>query len=88
MEIVTKEMFENFKNELKGQLIELKNSIEIKQNKKIMKNKELKEYLGVSYSTLDKMRTNNVIPYKKIMGNYYYDIKEIERVLNFKNLKC
>ena len=88
MEIVTKEMFEDFKNELNGQLMQLKNSVENKQTKKIMKNKELKEYLGVSYSTLDKMRANNVIPYKKIMGNYYYDIKEIERVLNFKNLKC
>ena len=80
MEIVTKEMFEDFKNELNGQLKELKNSVENKQTKKIMKNKELKEYLGVSYSTLDKMRSTNVIPYKKIMGNYYYDIKEIESV--------
>ena len=80
MEIVTKEMFEDFKNELNGKLIELKNAVENNQTKKIMKNKELKEYLGVSYSTLDKMRSTNVIPYKKIMGNYYYDIKEIESV--------
>jgi mRNA-degrading endonuclease HigB of HigAB toxin-antitoxin module len=85
MEIVTKEMFEDFKNELNEQLIELKNSIENKQNKKIMKNRELKEYLGVSYSTLDKMRTNNVIPYKKIMGNYYYSVDDINRVLQFKS---
>ena len=80
MEIVTKEMFEDFKNELNGQLMELKNSIENKKSKKIMKNKELKEYLGVSYSTLDKMRTNNIIPYKKIMGNYYYSCEDISRL--------
>jgi len=80
MEIVTKEMFEDFKNELNGQLMELKNSIENKKSKKIMKNKELKEYLGVSYSTLDKMRTNNIIPYKKIMGNYYYSLEDISRL--------
>ena len=79
MEIVTKEMFENFKTELNGKLNELKNSVENKQTKKIMKNKELKEYLGVSYSTLDKMRVSNVIPYKKIMGNYYYNIEEINK---------
>ena len=85
MEIVTKEMFEDFKNELKGQLIELKNAVENKQTKKIMKNKELKEYLGVSYSTLDQMRSNNVIPYKKIMGNYYYSVDEINRILQFKS---
>ena len=82
MEIVTKEMFEDFKNELNGQLIELKNSIENKQTKKIMKNKELKEYLGVSYSTLDKMRTNNIIPYKKIIGNYYYLIESINTIFD------
>ena len=81
MEIVTKEMFEDFKNELNEQLNELKNAIENKQTKKIMKNKELKEYLGVSYSTLDKMRANNIIPYKKIMGNYYYSIDQINKNL-------
>ncbi len=80
MEIVTKEMLEDFKNELNGQLKELKNSVENKHNKKIIKNKELKEYLGVSYSTLDKMRANNVIPYKKIMGNYYYSFEDISRL--------
>jgi DNA-binding Xre family transcriptional regulator len=83
MEIVTKEMFEDFKNELNEQLIELKNAVENKQIKKIMKNKELKEYLGVSYSTLDKMRSNNVIPYKKIMGNYYYSVEDINRIIKF-----
>ena len=82
MEIVTKEMFEDFKNEIKGQLIQLKNAVENKQTKKIMKNKELKEYLGVSYSTLDKMRSNNVIPYKKIMGNYYYLIEGINTIFD------
>ena len=34
MEIVTKEMFEDFKNKLNGQLIELKNAVENKQTKK------------------------------------------------------
>ena len=85
MEIVTKEMFEDFKNELNVQLMELKNSVENKQTKKIMKNRELKEYLGVSYSTLDKMRANNIIPFKKIMGNYYYSVEDIDSVLNIKN---
>ena len=85
MEIVTKEMFEDFKNELNGQLIELKNAVENNQTKKIMKNKELKEYLGVSYSTLDKMRANNIIPYKKIMGNYYYNVEEINKSFKHNN---
>jgi hypothetical protein len=81
MEIVTKEMFEDYKIKLDEQLNEIKNAVENKQTKKIMKNKELKEYLGVSYSTLDKMRANNIIPYKKIMGNYYYKLIDVEKIL-------
>ena len=85
MEIVTKEMFEDYKNELNEQLNELKNAIENQQTKKIMKKKELKEYLGVSYTTLDKMRANNIIPFKKILGNYYYSVDDIKGVLQFKS---
>ncbi len=83
MEIVTKEMFEDFKKELNEQLKDIKIEVNHNQTKKIMKNKELKEYLGVSYSTLDKMRANNVIPYKKIMGNYYYSVEDINRIIKF-----
>lgn len=82
MEIVTKKMFEDFKKELNEQLNDIKKAVNNKQSMKIMKNKELKEYLGVSYSTLDKMRANNVIPYKKIMGNYYYNLDEVKNVFN------
>jgi predicted DNA-binding transcriptional regulator AlpA len=85
MEIVTKEMFEDFKKELNEQLKDIKKAVNNKQSMKIMKNKELKEYLGVSYSTLDKMRANNVIPFKKIMGNYYYNIEEINKSFNHNN---
>ncbi len=85
MEIVTKEMFEDFKKELNEQLKDIKRAVNNKQSMKIMKNKELKEYLGVSYSTLDKMRANNVIPFKKILGNYYYNIEEINKSFNHNN---
>lgn len=80
MEILTKENFEEFAFEIKGHLLELRELINERKGKRIIKNKELKEYLGCSYSTLEKMRQTNLIPYKKVLGNYYYDIDEIDKI--------
>jgi len=80
MEILTKEKFEDFSRELKTQINELKTLMNDNSRKKIIKNKELKEYLGCSYSTIEKMRQSNLIPYKRVMGNYYYNLEEINRV--------
>ena len=80
MEILTKENFEEFVFEIKGHLLELRELINERKVKRIIKNKELKEYLGCSYSTLEKMRQTNLIPYKKVLGNYYYDIDEIDKI--------
>jgi len=80
MEILTKEKFEQFSNELKTQINELKAVMNENSRKKIIKNKELKEYLGCSYSTIEKMRQSNLIPYKRVMGNYYYNLEEINKI--------
>jgi len=80
MEILTKEKFEEFSNELKTQINELKAVMNDNSRKKIIKNKELKEYLGCSYSTIEKMRQSNLIPYKRVMGNYYYNLEEINKI--------
>ena len=80
MELLTKDEFEKFVNEIKFEIDGLKYCLSSPYNKKIFKNKELKEYLGCSYSTLEKMRSQNIIPYKKVMGNYYYDIDEVNKV--------
>ena len=80
MEIVTKEDLNKFSEEIKKQLEELRVLLESRNEKKILKNKELKEYLGCSYSTIDKMRQNNTLPYKKVLGNYYYSVEEVNRV--------
>jgi hypothetical protein len=45
-----------------------------------MKNQDLMEYLGCSYTTIEKLRASNKLPYKKVMGTYYYSIDEVNRV--------
>lgn len=80
MEILTKQTFDEFSSDLRNQINELKAVVLEKSRKKIIKNKELKEYLGCSYSTIEKMRQTNLIPYKRIMGNYYYNLDEINKI--------
>jgi len=80
MEIVTKELLNEMLVELKKELIDLKEAVKGNQPKKIMKNKELQQYLGCSYSTLEKLRDSNTIPYKKVMGNYYYSVDDVNKI--------
>lgn len=80
MEIVTKDELNEMITELKNELSDLKDIVKEYKPKKIMKNKELQEYLGCSYSTLEKLRDQNVIPYKKVMGNYYYSVDDVNRI--------
>ena len=80
MEIVTKEVLNEVLFELKKELIDIKEVVKGNQPKKIMKNKELQQYLGCSYSTLEKLRDSNTIPYKKVMGNYYYSVDDVNKI--------
>ena len=80
MEIVTKEMLDEFKQELKRDLSEINNNISQHYPKKLMKNQDLMDYLGCSYTTIEKLRASNKLPYKKVMGTYYYSIDEVNRV--------
>ena len=80
MEIVTKEVLNEMLFELKKELIDIKKVVKGNLPKKIMKNKELQQYLGCSYSTLEKLRDSNTIPYKKVMGNYYYSVDDVNKI--------
>jgi hypothetical protein len=80
MEILTKDEFDRFSSDIKNQLFELQKTLYSYKPQKILKNKELKEYLGCSYSTIDKLRQSKILPYKKVLGNYYYSIDEVNKL--------
>ncbi|EAH4617301.1 TPA: helix-turn-helix domain-containing protein [Campylobacter jejuni] len=52
--------------------------------KKYFREKELSEYLGVSITSLFKLRQDGKIPYIRIGKSIRYEIKEIEKWLNTK----
>lgn len=78
MEIVTKQMLDDFKQDLFNEIAQLNTTIN--QPKKLMKNSDLMEYLGCSYSTIENLRNAGKIHYKKVMGTYYYSFEEVSKV--------
>lgn len=78
MEIVSKQMLDEFKQELINEIAQM--NVLHSTPKKLMKNSDLMEYLGCSYSTVENLRNAGKIPYKKVMGTYYYSFEEVSRV--------
>lgn len=78
MEIVTKQMLDEFKRDLINELSQFVNSPS--QANKLFKNSNLMEYLGCSYSTIENLRNKGILPYKKVMGTYYYSFDEVSKV--------
>ena len=78
MEIVTKQMLDEFKHDLIKEIAQMSNHTS--QPKKLLKNNDLMEYLGCSYSTIENLRNAGKIPYKKVMGTYYYSFEEVSKV--------
>jgi len=83
-QLVTIGDLEEFKNAL---LIELRQLIcehKYKTGKQWVKSYEIKKLLGISTGTLQHLRANGTLPYSKIGGIVYYDMNEINKVLNEK----
>ncbi|EOA3680458.1 helix-turn-helix transcriptional regulator [Campylobacter jejuni] len=55
--------------------------------KKYFTEKELSEYLGVSITSLFRLRQDGKIPYIRIGKSIRYEIKEIENGLKLKDIK-
>lgn len=79
-EIVTVSHLEQFKKELIQEI-----RIIIEQNKPIqkkwLKKKEVLDLLQLSTNTLQTLRNNGKIPFKKLGGIIYYDIESINEIL-------
>lgn len=49
--------------------------------KKWLKNKAVREMLGVSAGTLQGLRDNGILPFSRIGRHFYYDIVDIEKII-------
>ena len=52
------------------------------QRKEWLKSKDVCEMLNISPSTLQNLRIAGKLPFKKVMGTVFYNIKDVEGMLN------
>ncbi|MFV0193981.1 helix-turn-helix domain-containing protein [Empedobacter falsenii] len=60
---------------------DLKDYLEHNIKHKWLRTKDVCEQLGISNSTLKKMRINNQITFSRIGKVYYYDVEDIDKLL-------
>ena len=79
VELITKDELQKFKDEI---LAELRHVQAVKEQVKLLKSAEVKKFLGCSDGTLQKHRISGRLACTKIGGTYYYNISELEKLLN------
>ena len=84
MDIVTRADLQAFRTELLQELRLLLGKQQPKPEKPWLRNQEVCRLLGISSSTLKRLRTGGKITATKIGGIHYYSYKEIESVLTDK----
>lgn len=82
MDIITMEDLRQFKTEL---LQEMKGIIgqktESQQNREWLRSAQVRKMLNISAGTLQNLRINGTLPYRKIGGTMYYSKEQIEKKL-------
>tara|TARA_R110000868_G_scaffold32133_4_gene117141 strand:- start:3283 stop:3561 length:279 start_codon:yes stop_codon:yes gene_type:complete len=80
--IITTDDLREFKLELLEEFEELLSSYLKKDTpKKWLRSSDVKKMLKISHSTLQKLRSKNILTTHRIEGIYFYDAAEIDKVL-------
>lgn len=81
MDIITMEDLQQFKTdfleEMKGIIGQKKES----QNKQWLRSSEVRKMLNISPGTLQNLRINGTLPFRKIGGSMFYSKSEIDQIM-------
>lgn len=80
VEIITKEDLQHFKKEL---VAEIKEVLKEQPNstKKYLQSPEVRKLLGISAGTLQHLRVTGQLPFTKVGGKIFYEIKDIDGMM-------
>ena len=78
LEIITREEFNSFKNEVLEALKPLSNN----QEKKFLRSSEMRKMFNISAGTLQNMRINGTLPYSKVGTTILYDYDVVLAILD------
>ncbi|TDD75832.1 helix-turn-helix domain-containing protein [Flavobacterium caseinilyticum] len=77
LEIITREEFNSFKQEV----LEALKPISTGQNKQFLRSREMREMFNISAGTLQNMRINGTLPYSKVGTTILYDYDVVLAIL-------
>ena len=80
-QLTTVEDLVKFKRELISEIKQLISAHTTQPVKRWLKSFEVKELLHISTGTLHNLRTNGTLPFTKIGGVVFYDMIEVEKIL-------
>jgi hypothetical protein len=80
-QIVTIGDLKDFKEDLLQQLSKIV-ADNLTPTRKWIKSAEVRELLGISPGTLQNLRDNGSLPYTKVGGTIFYDIKDIQKMIS------
>ncbi len=83
--IITTEDLYDFKIELYAEIRKMLHKKYFQNTKTWLKSSEVMEILKISAGTLQGLRESGDLPYSKMGKSYYYDLNEINRVLDEKS---
>ena len=86
VEIITRDDLEHFRMELLEDIRKILSKTENTEGKKWLRSKEVKKLLNISPGTLQNLCLNGVLHPTKIVGINYFDVGEINRLLESKDL--
>ena len=86
-EIITTDDLRDFKLEMLEEFKKIFKSHASTKTKKYLKSNEVMELLQVSPGTLQTLRINGTLPYTKIGGIIYYELEEIQKVMEDNKVK-
>ena len=84
-QLLTLDDLNDFKRQM---LFEIKNMLKEhvgEPTKKYLKSKDVRKLLNISPGTLQNLRVNGTLPFKRIGGVIYHDSADIQRMLETKN---
>ncbi len=82
IDIVTKEDLRRMKREMLEEIRELLTENVKKENdRQWLRSAEVRKMLGISLGTLQNLRINGTLPYKKVGGSIYYSRADIGRMM-------
>jgi hypothetical protein len=81
MDIITMEDLRQFKTELLQEMKGIIGQNNENQNKEWLRSTEVRKMLKISAGTLQNLRINGTLPFRKIGGSMYYSKTEIEKIM-------